>query len=132
MRGCGVEITAAGVLDAGVEGHGGGLDLARDADAVGGRLLVDVVEVEVLIGGGVLGELGRASGRPAKGSSEVMRARVMAPSTRRSMLSGEKSEDEVLAVRCPMKARRPMAREPDSLSVSTWPRRTRVENSSPS
>jgi len=56
------------------------------------------------------------------------------------MLSGEKSEEDVLAVRCAscapvpeaMKTRRPMAREPDSLSVSTWPSRTRVENSSPS
>ena len=58
VRGCGVEVAAAGVLDAGVEGHGGGFDLARDADAVGGRLLVDIVEVEVLLGGVVLAELG--------------------------------------------------------------------------
>ena len=52
------------------------------------------------------------------------------------MLSGEKSEELVLAVRWAfpeaMKTRRPTAREPDSLRVSTWPRRTRTENSSPS
>ena len=56
VRGGGVEVAAAGVLDAGVEGHGGGFDFARDADAVGGRLLVDVVEVEVLGGGSMLAE----------------------------------------------------------------------------
>ena len=65
-----------------------------------------------------------------------MRARVTAPSTRRVMPSGEKSEEEVLAVRWafpePRKTRRPTAREPDSLRVSTWPRRTMAENSSPS
>jgi hypothetical protein len=44
----------------------------------------------------------------------------------------EKSLEYVLAARCPKKTRTPMAREPDSLSVSTWPRRTTVENSSPS
>ncbi len=58
VRGCGVEVAAAGVLDAGVEGQGGGLDRAGDLDAVGGRLQVDVVEVEVLGGGVVLAELG--------------------------------------------------------------------------
>ena len=58
VRGCGVKIAAAGVLNAGVAGHGDGLDLARDADAVGGRLLIDVIEVKVLVGGVVLGELG--------------------------------------------------------------------------
>ena len=50
------------------------------------------------------------------------------------------TEDEVEAVRWAgsdpgpeaMKTRRPMAREPDSLRVSTWPRRTLAENSSPS
>ena len=54
--------------------------------------------------------------------------------------SGEKSEELVLAVRLAafeprpeaIKTRSPTAREPDSLRVSTWPRRTRVENSSPS
>jgi hypothetical protein len=60
---------------------------------VGGRLLVDVVEVEMLRGDIVLAE-GAGSGRPAKGSSLVMRARVTAPETSRSMLSGEKSEEE--------------------------------------
>ena len=38
VRGGGVEVAAAGVLDAGVEGHGGGFDVAGDLDAVGGRL----------------------------------------------------------------------------------------------
>ena len=36
------------------------------------------------------------------------------------------------AARCPKKTRTPMNLEPDSLRVSTWPRRTRVENSLPS
>ena len=58
VRGCGVEVATAGVLDAGVEGEGCGLDGAGDLDAVGGRLLVDVVEVEVLGSGVVLAEVG--------------------------------------------------------------------------
>ena len=52
------------------------------------------------------------------------------------MDSGEKSEDDVLAVRWvgdepdagAMKTRRPTAREPDSFRVSTWPRRTLASN----
>ncbi len=52
------------------------------------------------------------------------------------MLSLEKSDDEVLAVRWAlpeaMKTRRPTAREPDSFKVSTCPNRTSDENSSPS
>ncbi len=64
VGGGGVEVAAAGVLDAGVVGHGGGFDFAGDADAVGGGLLVDVVEVEVLGGGVVLAEgFGRRAGR---------------------------------------------------------------------
>src|ERR1039457_7014095 len=50
----------------------------------------------------------------------------------RSMPAAEKSLEYVLAARWPKKTRTPMAREPDSFSVSTWPRRTTVENSSPS
>src|SRR5208283_3932862 len=49
-----------------------------------------------------------------------------------SMPAAEKSLEYVLAARCPKKTRTPMAREPDSFRVSTWPRRTTVENSSPS
>ena len=37
VRGGGVEVAAAGVLDAGVEGHGGGLGATGDLDALGGR-----------------------------------------------------------------------------------------------
>ena len=55
---------------------------AGDLDALGGRLLVDVVEVEVLVGASSWPN-SSGSGRPAKGSSLVMRARVTAPSTRR-------------------------------------------------
>ena len=50
----------------------------------------------------------------------------------RSSPAREKSLEYVLAARCPKKTRTPIAREPDSLSVSTCPSRTRVENSSPS
>jgi hypothetical protein len=49
---------------------------------------------------------------------------------------GEKSLVDALAVRWdlldPKKTRRPIPRAPDSLSVSTCPKRTRLENSSPS
>jgi hypothetical protein len=48
VRGGGVEVSTAGVLDAGVVGERGGLADAGDLDALGGRLLVDVVEVEML------------------------------------------------------------------------------------
>src|ERR1035437_7122856 len=50
----------------------------------------------------------------------------------RSMPAAEKSLEYGLAARWPKKTRTPMAREPDSFSVSTWPSRTTVENSSPS
>src|SRR5215469_4114594 len=50
----------------------------------------------------------------------------------RSKPEGEKSLEWVLAERWPKKTRMPMALEPDSFSVSTCPRRTKVENSSPS
>ena len=47
MGGGGVEVAAAGVLDAGVVGEGGGFGAAGDLDALGGGHVVDVVEVEV-------------------------------------------------------------------------------------
>ena len=50
----------------------------------------------------------------------------------RSRPLAEKSLEYVLAARCPKKTRTPIDREPDSFSVSTWPSRTSVENSSPS
>src|SRR5271170_4794713 len=50
----------------------------------------------------------------------------------RSRLAEEKSLEYVLAARWPEKTRTPMDLDPDSLSVSTWPRRTSVENPSPS
>ena len=46
--------------------------------------------------------------------------------------SREKSLEYVLAVRLPLNTLTPIDLEPDSFSVSTWPSRTRVENSSPS
>src|SRR4029077_5407152 len=46
--------------------------------------------------------------------------------------SAEKSLEYVLAARCPRNVRRPMARDPDSFSVSTSPIRTTGENSEPS
>ena len=49
VRGRGVEVAALGVLDARVVGHRGGLDAARDLDALGRRLLVHVLEVEAEI-----------------------------------------------------------------------------------
>ena len=58
VRGCSVVVASAGVLDAGVEGEGGCLDGAGDLDSFGGRLKVDVVEVEALVGGVVLAEVG--------------------------------------------------------------------------
>ena len=96
----GVEVAAAGVLDARIVGHGGGLGATGDLDALGGRLFADVVEVEAE----VCFELAeRWSGSPAKGSSLVMRASVMAPETSVSIASGERSEEEVLAARWPTK-----------------------------
>src|SRR5215469_8102430 len=50
----------------------------------------------------------------------------------RSSPFAEKSLEYVLAARLPKKTRTPTALDPDSLSVSTWPSRTTVENSSPS
>ena len=49
VSGGGVEVAAAGVLDARVVGHGGGFTAARDLDAFGWRLVVDVLEVEAEI-----------------------------------------------------------------------------------
>ena len=60
MRGGGIEVAAGGVLDAGVDGEGGGLAAAGDLDALGGRKVMDIVEVEGEIGairGMVLAEL---------------------------------------------------------------------------
>src|SRR6267154_4882514 len=69
---------------------------------------------------------------PEKTSSDVTRASSSAPLIRRSIPSLEKSLEYVLAVRWPMNARSPIARDPDSFSVSTSPIRTTVENSEPS
>ncbi len=130
VRGCGVEVAAAGVLDAGVVGKGRGFGAAGDLDALGGGHLVDVVEVEVLIFFD-LAELVRF-GKPGEGIfAGDLRERDGAFDQAGDAL-GRKSEDEVLAVCCPMKTRRPTAREPDSFRVSTWPRWTSAENSSPS
>jgi len=71
-------------------------------------------------------------GIPAYGSSEQIFASSSADFSMRSIPAAEKSLEYVLAERCPKKTRTPMAREPDSFSVSTWPSRTTVENSSPS
>ena len=76
------------------------------------------------------------SGRPANGSTPVTFASSTAPLTSRAIPSGDRSDVEVLAVRCPPSAskntRSPIAREPDSVSSSTSPMRTCTENSSPS
>src|SRR6185436_15531012 len=72
------------------------------------------------------------SGIPAKGSSEVIFASSTAELSMRSSPLREKSLEWVLAERFPKNTRTPMAFDPDSFRVSTWPRRTRVENSSPS
>src|SRR6185503_3456733 len=72
------------------------------------------------------------SGIPANGSSEVIFANSSAELSMRSRPAREKSLEWVLAERLPKKTRTPMAFDPDSFKVSTWPRRTRVENSSPS
>src|SRR5580704_1251598 len=69
---------------------------------------------------------------PPNGSSEVIFESSSADFTMRSRLSCEKSDEYVLAARWPRKTRTPIDRDPDSLSVSTCPRRTSVENSSPS
>src|SRR5262249_45480992 len=72
------------------------------------------------------------SGSPAQGSSDVTLANPSAPWTRRSIPSRVKSLEYVLAARLPRNTRRPKPRDPASFSVSTWPRRTTVENSVPS
>src|SRR6185437_13934888 len=72
------------------------------------------------------------SGIPANGSSEVIFASSSAELSMRSSPAREKSLECVLAERLPKNTRMPMAFDPDSFRVSTWPRRTRVENSSPS
>src|SRR6476620_7413158 len=69
---------------------------------------------------------------PEYASSEVTRASSIAPLISRWIPSLEKSLEYVLAARCPRNVRNPMARDPDSLSVSTSPMRTTVENSEPS
>src|ERR1700722_2821175 len=69
---------------------------------------------------------------PEYGSSEQIFASSSADFNMRSIPAGEKSLEYVLAARCPKKTRTPIAREPDSFRVSTWPNRTTVENSSPS
>src|SRR5271165_3587646 len=69
---------------------------------------------------------------PPNGSSDVILESSRADFTMRSRLAVEKSLEYVLVARWPLNTRTPMDREPDSFSVSTWPRRTSVENSSPS
>ena len=130
MRGGRIEVAAARVLDARVVGHRRRLGAPRNLDPLRRRHLVHVLEVELLVAV-ELAELLRLR-QPGKGIfAGNLRQRDRAIDQPRNALA-EKSDDEVLAVRCPIKTRSPTAREPDSFSVSTCPSRTSAENSSPS
>ncbi len=101
MRGSGVEVGASGVLNAGVEGHGGGLGAAGGLDALGGRNLVYVVEVELQISG-ELAELFRL-GQAGEGVIAGDAGEGDGSFDQTGDGFGEKSEEEVLATFWPRK-----------------------------
>ena len=138
MRGGGVEAAALGVADAGVGGEGGGLDPAGELDAFGGRHLLDIGEEEVL-GGGSARHLAEGSlvRKPRERVLAADAGEVESSGDEAVERTGREVDEEVLATRWasprpPRKTRRPMAREPDSVRVSTSPGGTCAANSSPS
>ena len=119
MRGRGVEVAAAGVLDAGVVGKGCGFGASCDFDALGGWHLVDVVEVEVKVTrelaelvclgesceGVFAGDLGEGDGAVDE-TGDALGGEVGGGCAGCSLADENAS---------------PTAREPDSFKVSTWP-----------
>ena len=131
VAGGGVERSAFGILDARIEVERGLLGAARVVDALFARKRVDVGGVEIEIAG-ERARVATASGIPLNGSSEV----IFASSSAEFSMRSRRFAGEVAGIGAggalPWKTRTPMDLEPASFNVSTWPRRTSVENSSPS
>ncbi len=123
----GIEVRARGVLDARVIGHGGGFAATSDLDALGRRDRVHVVEVKRQRGD-VIGAEGFALRKAGKGIDAGDARQLYSGFDDARDALGREVTGGGAAVRLPApsanRTRKPSAREPDSVSCSTWPRRT--------